>query len=175
MHKIFSLISVALLLIVASCDNQKPSPRIRAGQADAIRSAGGRKVMFTRTSETSTPEINVEMNGVPFKMLWDTGATGTSISMQECMSLYKAGELSDNDIIGEVLCTVADGSTVKVPVYAIREVVIRTDGEPFIVNNVEVSVMPSLSASMLLGQNVMKELPEHVFNESSCQIEFKDR
>ena len=175
MHKIFSLISVALLLIVASCDNQKPSPRIRTGQTDSLRTANVRKVMYTRTSETSTPEINVEMNGVPFKMLWDTGATGTSISLQECLSLYKAGVLSDNDIKGYALCTVADGSTVKVPVYSINEVVIRTDGEPFVVNNVEVSVMSSLSASMLLGQNVMKELPEHVFNESSCQIEFKDR
>ncbi len=159
------------VLILGACNNQKVSDRYRTNKKEVLTV---RKVAYTRQTETSTPEINVEMNGVPFKMMWDTGAAGTTISFQECLSLYKAGVLSDNNIKCYASCTVADGSEVTVPVYSIRELVIRTDGEPYVVNNVEVMVMSNISASMLLGQNVMKELPEYSFNDLEQVIVFKD-
>lgn len=171
MNKIILFIAAAAMALSA-CSNQKPSERVRGGAAS--QAASTRKVAYTKAHADATPEIQVTMNGVPFKMLWDTGATGTTISQQELNQLIKDGAVSDSDVQGYGQFTVADGSTLTAPVISIRSLTIATDGEPFEVNNVTVAVMPNPTSSMLLGQNVMNELPKYTFNEVTQNIEFED-
>lgn len=168
------LLSLLALAFITSCGNgQKPSDRIRyqnPAEADSLYI----RVSYDRPTETSTPEVQVELNGSPFKMLWDTGATTTCISTLELVNMIKNGTISESDRTGSVSITVADGSTVAVPTFNIREVVLRgTSGEVLRVNNVDVVVMDNPSASLLLGQNIMKELPAYTFDDICQELVFK--
>ncbi len=178
MNKILTLLSMLAILLAASCsDNQKPAERERTKQTQQKNdSIVVGRVAFERESpydQASTPRINVELNGVPFKMLWDTGAEGSTISKLELAALIKAGKTSEVYDAGYTTAIVADGSMVKVPQVRIRELVIRgTKGEEFAVYNVTMSVMPTAWASMLLGQNVMKELPRCSVVDNEQEIVF---
>lgn len=175
MNKILTVIALVAAMALTSCGGgQKPSQRVRSVQTEKSDSAV-KKVAFTKAGLNKTPEIHVTMNGVPFKMLWDTGATITVISSQELGQLVKDGAVNDADILGEMRVVVADGSSVKVPVINIRELTIATDGEPYVVNNVQVTVVSDPSASLLLGQNVMKELPKYSINEAEQTFDFEDK
>lgn len=177
MNKILTLLSLLAILLTASCSgSQKPAERERTKTVQKTDSVVVGRVAFERENpydQASTPRINVELNGVPFKMLWDTGAEGSTISKLELAALAKAGKISDADYEGYVRAVVADGSSVKVPQVRIRELVIRgKKGEEFTVYNVTMSVMPTAWASMLLGQNVMKELPRCSVVDNEQEIVF---
>lgn len=169
---IFTL-GIILMVFVSSCQEKKAAKRSRWQETAIENKDVVARVSYERLNSTSTPEVQIELNGVPFKMLWDTGATSTCISSLEFINLVKAGKISDDDLKGASYVTVADGSTVTVPVYNIKEVVIRgTGGEELKVYNVDISVMDNLGASMLLGQNVMKELPQYKFDDTENELVF---
>lgn len=169
--KIFAAAMIAGA-VIAGCDNQHPSERLDVADTDSLADCPA--IAFVRPTPTSTPEVTVKMNGVPIQMLWDTGATGSTISTLELLNLAKAEKISEEDHLYNSSATVADGSTVIVPVYVIKELVLTTTkGKEFTVHNVTVSVMDNLGASALLGQNVMKELPEYTFDDEENVIRFK--
>lgn len=173
MNKIAICAITAMACIATGCDNQKPSPR---PDTQSIESAADSPaIAFVRPTPTSTPEVTVKMNGVPIQMLWDTGAMGSTISALEFMNLCKAGKISDSDHLADSKAVVADGSIVNVPIYMIRELTLTTtDGNEIYLHNVTVSVMENIGASALLGQNIMKELPEYTFDDENNVIRFKE-
>ena len=57
--------------------------------------------------------IPCKINGLPIKLLFDTGASGVSISLTEAMFMYKNGYLSDDDIGGTVYVQTANGDIVE--------------------------------------------------------------
>lgn len=174
MNKFIIAVCTAFIIVATGCGgNTKPAKRPTVEDNDSVKQ--GPTLAYVKDSESSTPVVTVELNGVPIKMLWDTGATGSTISTLEFLNLLKAGNISEDDHLGNTYATVADGSIVEVPIYVIREVIIRTtDGKEKIVNNVTVSVMDNLGASALLGQNVMKELPKYTFDDVESVIRFEE-
>jgi len=171
MNRVMLALVVAASLL-ASCNAPKPD-RVRT--KDTTDSVTVKKVHYTKANYGATPEVQVTMNGVPFKMLWDTGATITLISTQEHNQLVKDGAISPDDYVRNIMLTVADGSSVMVPVIRIKTLTIPTDGEPLVVNNVDVVVIADPNASILLGQNVMKELPKYEVNDIDQNLEFEDK
>lgn len=168
-------ITLASIITLASCDNQKPSQRHNTDTIQRTDSVISMRVSFKRQSSTSTPEVMVKLNGVPFNMKWDTGAEGTVISKFELASLMKAGKISDYDHKGYMTAVVADGSSSQIPVFNIREFTLTdTEGKEHTIYNVDVAVIDNVGASLLLGQNVMKELPAYHFNDDEQNIEFYD-
>ncbi len=173
----FSILTLIMgfILALASCDNQKPRQRHNTDTIQRTDSIISMRVSFKRQSTTSTPEVTVKLNGVPFNMMWDTGAERTVISAFELASLMKAGKISDYDHKGYMTAVVADGSSSQVPVFNIREFTLTdTDGNEHTIYNVDVAVIDNMGASLLLGQNVMKELPAYRFNDVEQNIEFYD-
>lgn len=161
------------IIAFTSCDNQKPRQRHNTDTIQHTDSIISMRVGFKRQSTTSTPEITVKLNGVPFNMMWDTGAEITVISGFELVSLKKAGKISDYDHKGYMTTVVADGSQSQVPVFKIREFTLTdTEGNEHTIYNVDVAVIENIGASLLLGQNVMKELPAYRFNDVDQNIEF---
>ena len=67
------------------------------------------------------------------------------------------------------------GSSTQEKVYVIRELFIPgQDSEHYLrIQDVHVAVAENLAAPLLLGQNVMQNLPKHSFNENKEVIEFE--
>lgn len=182
MKKVIYIISAfAIVLINASCgSNQKPSVRSSVWGEDVDTSTvksislSNEKVFvpFQRTA-SGLAQVQVSLNGVPFNMWWDTGASITSISSLEFIKLVKENRVEEDDKIGSIQAQYADGSSGEEDVYRIREISIQgKDNEHLTLYGVAVSVSENLGAPLLIGQNVISELPKHKFNDDTEEIEF---
>lgn len=100
--------------------------------------------------ENNCYTVLVKVNGIPMKMLLDTGAANMTISIIEYEYLKRHGSLSEK-CVGETECTIADGSVVKAYTTKISEV--NIGGE--VVKDVECDIMPQTDATPLLGMNVL--------------------
>ena len=98
--------------------------------------------------------IPCKVNGLPIKLLFDTGASGVSISLTEALFMYKNGYLSDDDIGGTVYSQIANGDIVENTEITIREIEI---GE-LKITNIKAMVSSTMSAPLLLGQSVIQKL-----------------
>ena len=69
---------------------------------------------------------------------------------------------------------IADGTTTESAVFTIKEIYIQgQDNKYLILKDVAAMVSPNAKAPLLIGQNVISNLPKHSFNESTGQIEFE--
>lgn len=180
------LILLSLLLCVGmmcGCKKKhKPSPRPEVYNADTVpkkkikHSANSVVVPFKRT-EGNLYEIVASINGVPFNMWWDTGASITSISALEALSLYKQGKLKDEDLGGNTWSRVADGRIVPNTVLHVYEILIEGQDNRYVkVNNVDILIQDSsIAAPVLLGQDVISQLPRHTFDEKQGTIIFEPK
>lgn len=178
---LFSMAGIAIMMCILCCSKQKPSNRIDIWGEDVDTTAvkkvtlSGEKVVvpFKRT-ESGLAEVQVSLNGVPFNMWWDTGASVTCISLLELQKLAKEDKISLDDYKGPALSTIADGSTTESAIFTIKEIYIQgQDNKYLILKDVDAMVSPSVKAPLLIGQNVISNLPKHSFNESTGVIEFE--
>lgn len=98
--------------------------------------------------------IPCKINGLPIKLLFDTGASGVSISLTEAMFMYKNGYLSDDDIGGTAYMQIANGDIVENTEIVIREIEIGG----LKITNTKAMVSSTLNAPLLLGQSVIQKL-----------------
>lgn len=178
MKKLIPIFILAALTMCVSCknNNQKPSPRatVWGDQQTSVGKLSSNNVLvpFKRTS-SGLAEVQVSLNGVPFNMYWDTGASITSISALDLANLIKQDKFQVDDKIGEVVVSMADGSTSEEIVVNIKEIYIQgKDNQYLILNDVAAVVSANAEAPLLIGQNVIGNLPAHSFNESRGVIEF---
>lgn len=180
MKNLFCILVIGLMLLCTSCGNkQKPSQRANVWKTEATKSSeislssDKVSVPFKRTM-SGLAEVQVSLNGVPFNMYWDTGASITSISSLELAKLVKENKIRQEDLLGSVTSTYADGSSAEQPVFMIKEIFIHgNDGRYLILKNVEIIISENSEAPLLIGQNIISNLPKHSFNESSMVIEFE--
>lgn len=175
-------IALATTVVLTACGGgQKPSKRDNVWGENVDTSVvennqiKGEKVLvpFKRLSNNLI-EVQVSLNGVPFNMWWDTGASCTCISLLELQKLAKEGKISMDDYKGPALSKIADGSTAESAVFTIKEVYIQgRDNKYVVVKDIDAMVSPSQEAPLLLGQDVIKQLPKHAFNEAEGVIEFE--
>lgn len=176
------MISAVAMLICYSCGgSQKPSQRSDVWGDDVdtttvkeVTLSGDKVVVPFKRTSSGLAEVQVSLNGVPFNMWWDTGASITSISSLEFIKLLKDGKVDEeDDKIGSIRTSYADGSSGVESVYRIKEIVIQgKDNERLTLYGVAVSVSKNLGAPLLVGQNVISELPKHKFNDTTEEIEF---
>jgi clan AA aspartic protease (TIGR02281 family) len=100
-----------------------------------------------------TYEVACLVNGLPLKMVFDTGAADVTISSVEASFMLKNGYLSDSDIKGKRNYMTANGDIHEGTVLRLKEVKL---GEA-ILKNVEASVVHSQKAPLLLGQSVLEK------------------
>lgn len=180
MKNLLYILVIGLMLLCTSCGNkQKPSQRANVWKTEAKKSSeislssDKVSVPFKRTL-SGLAEVQVSLNGVPFNMYWDTGASITSISSLELAKLAKENKIRQEDLLGSVTSTYADGSSAEQPVFMIKEIFIQgNDGRYLILKNVETIISENSEAPLLIGQNIISNLPKHSFNESSMVIEFE--
>ena len=114
---------------------------------------GGKVVTEVEMKKTfgGTYEVACSVNGLPLKMIFDTGAGDVTISAVEANFMLKNGYLSEEDIKGKRNYMTASGDIHEGTVIRLKEVKL---GEA-VLKNVEASVVHSQKAPLLLGQSVL--------------------
>lgn len=114
--------------------------------------------------------VNVSVNGFGFEMIFDTGCSGTLISVAEANYLYQKGYLTQDDIIGIAKSQIADGSIVENMVINLKEVVL--DGK-IRCTDVTATVSANNNAPLLLGNEVLNRVAAYVVDNKNQTINFK--
>lgn len=109
------------------------------------------EIAFSRHAG-GTFEVPCQINGLPLKMIFDTGASDVSISSVEANFMLKNDYLSENDIKGKRYYQTASGQISPGAVITLREVRL---GDA-VLKNVEASVVNSQNAPLLFGQSAME-------------------
>ena len=102
---------------------------------------------------SGTYEIPCSVNGLPLKMIFDTGASDVTISSVEASFMLKNGYLSDSDVKGKKHYMTASGDIHEGTILKLKEVKL---GEA-VLKNIEASVVHSQKAPLLLGQSVLEK------------------
>lgn len=102
---------------------------------------------------SGTYEIPCSVNGLPLKMIFDTGASDVTISSVEASFMLKNGYLSDSDVKGKKHYMTASGDIHEGTILKLKEVKL---GDA-VLKNIEASVVHSQKAPLLLGQSVLEK------------------
>lgn len=98
--------------------------------------------------------IPCKVNGLDLELIFDTGASDVSISLNEATSMLESGKLTKNDIIGTSNYVNATGDINEGIVINIKEIEIAG----LKMTNIRASVVKSLDAPLLLGQTAISKL-----------------
>lgn len=116
-------------------------------------------VAFNET-QSGVKTIHLKFNeAASFNAIFDTGCSGLLISMQEAMSLVKAGTLSLSDRIGTQQSSIASGEIMENEVFNIHAVTIMdVNGKAHTLNDVPATVANNPGAPVLVGNIVIDQL-----------------
>lgn len=106
------------------------------------------------TVEGGNCYVKCQINELPMRFVFDTGASDVSISMVEASFMMKNGYLSEKDVIGSAKFTDAVGNVSEGTVINLRKVKFG-DVE---LDNVKASVVRNQKAPLLLGQTVLSRI-----------------
>ena len=162
-----------MAFLICSCDDSKTSYVPSKVNTDTLSHARNNNSDHSHScfsvnykdSRNGVKTIHVKLNdAVGFDAIFDTGCSGMLISLQEAMSLVKAGTLTDDDSIGSQKSSIANGEIVENQVYKINEVsVVDTKGVKHSVYNVPVSVVENPGADVLIGNIIIDRLAEYSY------------
>lgn len=185
MMKSYILCAFSLILLCSSCGKDKER-RVAVFEDDETTEM---KFEETPTLETTIEEDDVvsipykEVGGVKtvevnindvigVDMIIDTGCSGALISLSEARYLAEKGGLASDDIVGSSQAVIADGSIVENTVVILRKITI---GGKLEATDVEATVSNSISAPLLLGNEVLGRVKSiSIDNDNKC-ILFKLR
>jgi predicted aspartyl protease len=186
MNKLFSIV-IILLILVSSCTRKKEQPAFYDTEniesatnfsADSIIDSGQEIGNADIADIISVPfredvgikYVNVSVNGFGFEMIFDTGCSGTLISVAEANYLYEKGYLKADDYLGKSHSQIADGSIVENMVFNLKEVII--DGK-IRCTDVTATVSSNSKAPLLLGNEVLNRVASYTIDNESKTINFK--
>lgn len=114
--------------------------------------------------------IKVTLNGMAVDMIFDTGCSGTLISLAEAQYMYSKGLLTEDDILGTSHSQIADGSIVENMVINLDRIVID---EKLSCRNVQATVCLNNEAPLLLGNEVLNRAASYTIDNENKVIKFK--
>lgn len=166
-----ALLSVVMIgALFSSCDNKQKKPPVDL--KEQVGQNGEVSVPYSELGGVKT--IPVKLNGVSMDMIFDTGCSGMSISLNELLTMQKNGKFSESDVVGITEATIADGSVVEKGLINLHEVEIGgKDG--IILHNVQASVALNQIAPILLGNGVIDAVASVEVDNINKTIKFKRR
>lgn len=126
-------------------------------------------VSYTEQSNLKIVQVLIN-DRINKEMIFDTGASYTQITLKEANYLYSEKVLTDDDIIGSEKFGDANGNITVNMVVNLKKLVL---GGKLIINNVRATVVENADAPLLLGQTVLKELPQYTVDNENMVIKFK--
>lgn len=172
-------------ILFASCDGQKKRPAFYDNGADTEidsiaydnevssdyeQMTDAEIVSIPFTEKGGVKYVKVSVNGFGFEMIFDTGCSGTLISVAEANYLYQKGYLTEDDIMGVTQSQIADGSIVENMVINLKEVIL--DGK-IRCTDVTATVSANNNAPLLLGNEVLNRVAAYAVDNENQTINFK--
>lgn len=118
---------------------------------------------------SGTYEIPCQVNGLPLKMIFDTGASDVTISSVEANFMFKNGYLSSNDVKGKRNFMTASGDIHEGTVLKLKEVRL---GDA-VLKNIDASVVGNQKAPLLLGQSVLEKFGTITIDNINSKLKIK--
>lgn len=151
------MIIASFLLLFMSCENKKQRSVYIDLDSETTTSFNSTEVPFKEKGGVKF--VHVKVNGVGWDMIFDTGCSGTLLSLSEARYLASKGLLGEQDILGTTHSQIADGSIVENMVVKLRQVsIITIDGSTIDCYNVTATVSNNINAPLLLGNEVLDEI-----------------
>ena len=132
---------------------------------DCVYSFGQKVISLTKQNGVYT--IPCSINGVKRSLVFDTGASSITISMQLAELLYKTGKLNDTDIKGFGKSQTASGHIVNNMAVVLRDVEISG----LHLKNVDAVVINGQNVPLLLGLSAIQKLGKVTLVENKLIIE----
>ena len=126
-------------------------------------------VSYTEQSNLKIVQVLIN-DRINKEMIFDTGASYTQITLKEANYLYSEKVLTSDDILGAEQFGDANGNITINMVVNLRKLVL---GGKLIIANVKATVVENADAPLLLGQTVLKELPQYTVDNENKVIKFK--
>lgn len=164
MKEVF-LFTIAFLLCSCGSESKKP---VYYDVSEETGSA--EEVIVPFRDENGVKLVPVKVNGVGFEMIFDTGCSGTLISLAEAQYLYSKGTLTEEDFLGVEHSQIADGSVVENMVVNLKEVVID---DRIFCNDVQATVSSNVNAPLLLGNEVLDRTATITIDNNNNTLIFK--
>lgn len=117
-------------------------------------------------NSSNTIEIDVKVNGLDQRFIFDTGASSISFGSEFYQLLKNNSSISDNDILNKTKVTIADGSLVDAKVINIKKVEI----DDIILTNVIAVVIEKDNIPFLLGQSVFNSFGTFTIDNHNNEI-----
>lgn len=108
---------------------------------------------------------NVKVNGIPMRMIYDTGASDVSLSITEAKQMIKHGQLKAEDFIGIEQYQIANGDVVEGIKIILKEIEIAG----IKIKGVEASIVVN-EAPVLFGQSALEKLGITQFNPNDATL-----
>ena len=152
------IVIVSFVLLCVSCESKKKRPVYSDLYSEVtINSQTSVEVPFKE--EGGVKYVHVKVNGVGWDMIFDTGCSGTLLSLSEARYLAVKGLLVEQDVLGTTHSQIADGSIVENMVVNLRQIsIITNDGSTIDCYNVKATVSNNINAPLLLGNEVLDEV-----------------
>lgn len=155
--------------IFTSCETKTMKPPVNLSASQVAANA---EIAVPYSELGGVKTIPVKLNGVTMDMIFDTGCSGVSMSLNELQTLYKNDKISDEDIIGVTYSAIADGSIVQNGLINLSEVQIGGE-DGIVLHNVEASVALNQVAPILLGNGVIDKAASVEVDNINKVIRFK--
>ena len=110
--------------------------------------------------------IPCNVNGLPLKFIFDTGASDVSISLTEAMFMLKNRYLKESDIKGKVYYSIANGEIAEGTKIYIQRIEVGKQT----LYNVEASIVHSTEAPLLFGQSAMERFGNFTMDYSNSNL-----
>lgn len=137
-----------------------------AGDSLCEPAAEGDIVPFTRDGDMIC--VRGEVNGLPLKFVFDTGASDITISSVEAAFMLKNGYLEERDMGGVQNYRTASGELVEGTIVNLRE--IKLGSVTF--ENIRAAIIKNQEAPLLLGQSMLGRMMMFNVNNEDMTIDF---
>lgn len=181
----YIVIGLAIAVLLTACANDKKRPTFydsdTSSEMDSVADGNQQSADYKQMADTEiitvpfteqggVKFVNVTVNGVGLKMIFDTGCSTSLISVAEANYLWQKGYLTKEDFIGVAKTQIADGSIVENMVINLKEVLI--DGK-IRCTNVTATVSANNNAPLLLGNDILNRVAAYAIDNANHTINFK--
>lgn len=164
---LFRFIILAAALLLGSCGGKvSPPPPLEVYDEEAFSETG---VELPFEVYGNVRYVKVKVNGVEMKMIFDTGASGVSLSLTEAIFLEKQGKLTKDDFLGSMNMRTANGEVSEGMVVNLKEVELA---EGLVATDVTAIIVGNLEAPLLLGNSALKDIGSFEIDDEAKVIRF---
>jgi len=173
--KNYRCLYLIILILFAGCGGCSKSSKFKNKNKSKVTvdnqrsNLNGEKTIVKMEKINGVFQIPVEVDGVKMFFIFDTGASTISISETEANFLYKQGLFKNEDIVGNVNFSDANGDISEGTVIVLKTVKIGN----IVLNSIEASVVHNQNAPLLFGQSALKEFGKISIDNNRGEITFE--